>query len=453
MISHSSKAASRGRASDLRHQFAGLLFGVWLVVVPVKFGNPVIFEDILSAPRNVYELLLTSWPVTWSYWALGLVAIAAGVVWRWKAGRLGWMLALPLAWFGWALLSATQTVDGRLTQLTLLQFGGCVVCFFAGVYGLCELRDLRPVWIGLALGLVVILGMALEQHYGGLERTRVAFERMTPEERAPYDTPEFRRKILSDRIFGTFIYPNALAGGILLLLPVTLAGLWQLGRNAWFKWGLGTGFMAAGLAVLYWSGSKSGWLIAITMAGIAICRFPATFRLKVTLFAALLVLGGLAFIGKHSSYFERGASSLAARADYWRAAGQMIRQRPILGYGPGTFMRQYSTLKAPEAEMARLAHNDYLQQGCDTGLPAMLFYGAFVAATLVVLYRQRSSSSIHLPVWLGVFAFAAQGFSEFGLYIPSLAWPFFLFAGWLLGLRMNEFDKPAAPNYAPPPKK
>ena len=144
---------------------------------------------------------------------------------------------------------------------------------------------------------------------------------------------------------------------------------------------------------------------------------------------------------------------LSGRADYWRAAGQMIRQRPILGYGPGTFMRQYAALKAPEAEMARLAHNDYPQQGCDTGLPAMLFYGGFVAATLLLLFRHGASSNIHFPIWLGVFAFAAQGFSEFGLYIPALAWPFCLFAGWLWGLRMNEFDKPPALSYPPTPKK
>jgi len=453
MSVHSPRVASRGTTPDLRQNIAGLLFGLWLAVVPVKFGNPVIFERVITAPSNFDELLIWSWPVAWSYGTLGLVAVAAGLIWRWKTGRLGWLLALPLAWFGWTLLSATQTVDGRLTQLALLQFAGCVVCFFAGVFGLSKLRDLRPVWVGLALGLVVILGTALDQHFGGLERTRIAFENLPPEIRAPFDTPEFRRKILSDRIWGTFIYPNALAGGVLMLLPVTLAGLRQLGTNAWFKWGLGAGFMAAGLAALYWSGSKSGWLIALTMAGFALCRLPATFRLKATLFAALLVVGGLAFLGRHSTYFERGASSLSARADYWRAAGQMIRQRPILGYGPGTFMRQYAALKAPEAEMARLAHNDYLQQGCDSGLPAMLFYGGFVAATLLLLFRHGSSSNVHFPIWLGVLAFAAQGFSEFGLYIPALAWPFFLFAGWLWGLRMNEFDKPASPSYPPTPKK
>ncbi len=453
MILQSPKAANRGTSSELRDRIAGLLFGLWLAVVPVKFGNPVIFERIVEAPSNVYEFLIASWPVAWSYGALVVVAVGAVLAWRCKVGRPGWLLVLPLAWLGWALLSATQTVDGQLTKLALLQFAGCVVCFFAGVFGLSELRDFRPVWIGLALGLVVILGTALDQHFGGLERTRVAFENLPPDIRARFDSPEFRRKILSDRIFGTFIYPNALAGGVLLLLPVTLAGLRQLGRNAWFKWGLGAGFTVAGLAVLYWSGSKSGWLIALTMAGLGICRFPATFRLKATLFSALLVLGGLGFVGKHSGYFERGASSLTARADYWRAAVQMIRQRPLLGYGPGTFLRQYATLKTPEAEMARLAHNDYLQQGCDTGLPSMLFYAGFVAVTLLVLFQQGSSSNVQFPIWLGLFAFAAQGLSEFGLYIPALAWPCFLFAGWLWGLRMNQFDKPSSPSYAPTPKK
>ena len=228
MILQSPKAANRGTSSELRDRIAGLLFGLWLAVVPVKFGNPVIFERIVEAPSNVYEFLIASWPVAWSYGALVVVAVGAVLAWRCKVGRPGWLLVLPLAWLGWALLSATQTVDGQLTKLALLQFAGCVVCFFAGVFGLSELRDFRPVWIGLALGLVVILGTALDQHFGGLERTRVAFENLPPDIRARFDSPEFRRKILSDRIFGTFIYPNALAGGVLLLLP--LAGRWKWTR-------------------------------------------------------------------------------------------------------------------------------------------------------------------------------------------------------------------------------
>ena len=36
-------------------------------------------------------------------------------------------------------------------------------------------------------------------------------------------------------------------------------------------------------------------------------------------------------------------------------------------------------------------------------------------------------------VWLGVLGWALQGFAEFGLYIPALAWTAFALLGWLLG--------------------
>ena len=36
-------------------------------------------------------------------------------------------------------------------------------------------------------------------------------------------------------------------------------------------------------------------------------------------------------------------------------------------------------------------------------------------------------------VWLGVLGWALQCFSEFGLYVPALAWTAFAWLGWLLG--------------------
>src|SRR5262245_44462952 len=111
MMLHSPSAARRANGPAVSQNVAGVIFGFWLAVVPVKFGNPVVFEHVIEAPSNILEFLIASWPVAWSYWALGVVAVAAALAWRWKAGRPRWPLALPLAWFGWTLLSATQTVD------------------------------------------------------------------------------------------------------------------------------------------------------------------------------------------------------------------------------------------------------------------------------------------------------------------------------------------------------
>ena len=158
--------------------------------------------------------------------------------------------------------------------------------------------------------------------------------------------------------------------------------------------------------------------------------------------AGMVVAGVGGFAVKYSGYFQRGATSATARLDYWQAAATTLAERPIFGSGPGTFIRNYQRLKPPEAEMTRLVHNDYLQQGSDSGAVGMLAYAGFVIALMALLYRNRSSNGSISGVWLGLAGFAAQGLVEFGLYIPALSWTFFLLAGWAWG--RNPIDKPQA---------
>lgn len=86
--------------------------------------------------------------------------------------------------------------------------------------------------------------------------------------------------------------------------------------------------------------------------------------------------------------------------------------------------------------MAQLAHNDYLQQATDSGIPGLAAYLAFVLGSLGWLYRQRAwAGPEERWVWLGVAAWYAQGLVEFGLYIPAAAWCAFALLGWLLAQR------------------
>jgi hypothetical protein len=104
--------------------------------------------------------------------------------------------------------------------------------------------------------------------------------------------------------------------------------------------------------------------------------------------AAVLVLGLGIFAVRFHHYFAAGATSTGARFDYWRAAAQTTAAHPWLGTGPGTFQRPYAQLKSPTSEMARLAHNDYLEQFSDSGIPGGLAYGAWIFLALAVLGRQ-----------------------------------------------------------------
>lgn len=161
-----------------------------------------------------------------------------------------------------------------------------------------------------------------------------------------------------------------------------------------------------------------------------------------------LSLGVGLFWFNYQDYFSRGATSVAARFDYWRAAQQTLATRPILGSGPGTFMVSYKKLKPPEAEMARLAHNDFLQQGSDSGWPGLLAYAVWLFGGIAVFHRKCGSEWTRFSLWLGLTGIALQSFVEFGLYIPALAWPFFLLLGLMLGFgageSRNRIDKPNA---------
>jgi len=107
--------------------------------------------------------------------------------------------------------------------------------------------------------------------------------------------------------------------------------------------------------------------------------------------------------------------------------------------------------------MARLTHNDYLEQASDSGVPGLLAYTLFMVAALARSYPKAGKTAVQRPdnwlvfsVWLGVLGWGLQSLVEFGLYIPSLAWPAFTFLGCLLALVGNQIDKDPATGYFPP---
>src|ERR1043166_3755944 len=89
-----------------------LAFGLFLGLAIVKFGNPVILDPFITVPRKGSQYLHDTWPPSWA--AQLLVPFALAGAWlaivrkaRWPDGRLLWVL--PLVWFTWQFVSATQT--------------------------------------------------------------------------------------------------------------------------------------------------------------------------------------------------------------------------------------------------------------------------------------------------------------------------------------------------------
>jgi hypothetical protein len=350
----------------------------------------------------------------------------------------------------------------------LPHFVACVLCFYLGLFVLGEARRLQLFWAAITVGFVVTLTVGLNQRFGSLAQTRdyvlkheaTQWKDVTPEEiqellkdrvlvRTPnggYTThPEILKRVLGGRVFGTFIYPNALASAILLLLPVSALTVLQAGLR-WpplvAKLLLGA-LLYLALGCLYWSGSKAGWLVALAVSGLTLCHLPIPRQWKVGLLVSLLLAGGVGFAVKYSTYFQRGATSVGARFDGWQAAVSTSLANPILGSGPGTFGSVYNRIKPAGAEMARLTHNDFLEQASDSGIVGFLTYSTFFLASIGLLYRHSSKNvlSSEFGVWLGILGWTLQSLVEFSLYIPATSWLVFLWLGWLWGSRRNAVDK------------
>lgn len=425
-----------------------VLVGVFFFITVVKLGIPVVLDFAVAPPEGWQDAILGvnnySWPVKWGYLLMIPVLLSGLFAIRWKPfpGKCRWLLFLPALWLGWECVSATATISPKLTGPVLAHFSACAAFFYLGLFALRGTPNPWPVWAGLGLGLCWILHYAMEQHFGGLEATRKAvLEGNSTVSPTLLADPAFLGRLQSNRVSGSFMYPNGLAAGLLLLLPVSLVFLWQLapkvrtGVRVLFV----TLFGGCGLACLYWSGSKAAWLVMVFLGVIALAHSALRVGWKRVLIVGLLVIGVIGFTFQYRESLARGKRSMEARLVYWHAALHIFQEHPILGTGPGTFGPAYDKIKPPNAEFARLTHNDYLEQASDSGIIGFLTFAGLVFGSIGILYRYRLMKNDHFSVtrfaiWHGLLGLFLHSGMEFNLYYPALAWPAFFLFGWLLGL-------------------
>ena len=146
------------------------------------------------------------------------------------------------------------------------------------------------------------------------------------------------------------------------------------------------------------------------------------------------------------------------RGGPWAAAVQMTRERPLLGYGPGTFGAEYIPHRlAAEIRTRRRfvsplvtssyaeSHNDYLQVASDAGIPAaLLAIGAGVALFAAIgraAWRRGRPEAIVLAAVLATGAAAAL--TWFPFQRPITIVPLLLAAGraWRLAATSDEDDR------------
>ena len=126
------------------------LFGAFLGLALLKFGNPPIMEKYTTTPEDIYQVIFASpWPIGWAYVMIGGLVVAGLFAVRWRPAAPLWIVGLALAWLGWQILAGSRSVDPALSAPTVRHFAACVICFLLGWFALSSCDRMGCFWTGL----------------------------------------------------------------------------------------------------------------------------------------------------------------------------------------------------------------------------------------------------------------------------------------------------------------
>jgi O-antigen ligase len=191
---------------------------------------------------------------------------------------------------------------------------------------------------------------------------------------------------------------------------------------------------------IFLSGSRGGMFsFACEMAILAILIFsktrtPRTMLAYIVVCAVIVML--VSYVGGGRVLGRLGDLSPGIRVNMTRDSVRMLLDRPILGWGLGTFPTVYPRYRSFYTNrFVNAAHNDYAQLLAETGL---LGFGCMVSF-LVSLFRAGTASlrdwerswtrAVSLAALIGCTGVLLHSFVDFNLQIPGNAACFFALCG------------------------
>lgn len=189
-----------------------------------------------------------------------------------------------------------------------------------------------------------------------------------------------------------FFYDHTYYGGVLAFSICLLPAFWMRFReDQWGKlWVLGSALIL--LTGLILSSSRAAWL-SLVIAGICfvLIRLKINYRVLSALWLAIwLAFAGLLGAASKGMIHSENVSN-QERINRWLCSWRLFEERPVLGWGPGTYQYVYGPFQKVE-EMTRIstyqgnmgnAHSEYLGPLAETGVPGFLSFLAIILVTTV----------------------------------------------------------------------
>lgn len=287
-------------------------------------------------------------------------------------------------------------------------------------------RSVRRLGLALAGGLIAVelLGMAA---YAGL-----------------VDLDGYRT-ISQNRLHSLFFNSGWLAEYVVVVAPFSIAALMTGGRRSRL---LAQITLVMSVMAVLFAQQRGGWLSALmqllvvvliwrgqgqSFAAVRRAAWPAAAGL-----ALLVIVTAVLVPGVWKTLYTRATNvtaNLGVRTHYWGAAIELTRERPVQGWGLGSFTPAYDRLRPRGGEAARrnrgTAHNIFLntmaEQGL-LGLAALLVLSAAVILALRAALRSGGDRAPPLAIGLVVslVGFLSYGAVQYMFFLKNIAWLFWL---------------------------
>ncbi len=158
---------------------------------------------------------------------------------------------------------------------------------------------------------------------------------------------------------------------------------------------------------------------------------------------------------KSISNVSTDASNLE-RINRWKAAMRMFEERPLMGWGPGTYMFVYAPYQKPWEKTiistnmgdGGNAHSEYLGPLAEMGVPGLLLVLAFIitfvwtGTRILHQSKNREVRTLALMALLGLITYYIHGFLNNFIDIEKASGPVWLFCAVLVSLDLYYKDKP-----------
>ncbi|HRZ86199.1 MAG TPA: O-antigen ligase family protein [bacterium] len=240
------------------------------------------------------------------------------------------------------------------------------------------------------------------------------------------------------RLSGTLLSPNHFGNLVAVAIPVLVSLLATAGETAVTKRRFGPLLRAAMLlgiaamaAALIMTRSRGSMIAALAGLGVLAVGMLVQRPVKRSALIAVLALIVVIPAGMMAGRCGRAGGAKAyegdrARVAVWQDTVEMIRRRPLAGYGLGSYRWEFPAFKREGiSRVVDYAHNDYLQIAAETGAVGLFLFlavaGMVVAQGLQTGYTSKPGGTLAFGLTAAMIAGLGHACIDFNLRIPANA--------------------------------